>query len=657
MAAAVAGTWANPMAAWPATAGAYGGNGVGALGGGGAGMGGAVFNLGGTVTITNSTFNGNAAIGGAGGTAGLGLGGAIFSRNGTITLTNDTISGNTAAGGGRGVFLYGQDAPFVAAINKTIIGQGDTAVSDLAMDTGGTGSGTLSGKDNLIRSTSVFGTDFNFLNALTGNPLLGALQDNGGIVQTMLPQVGSPVFGQNLGATPVAVPQTITFAALVGRTFGDADFAITATSTSGLPVSFTATGNATVSQVNGIWYAHITGAGSATITAGQAGNSSYAPASSVSQLFAIAKAASITTTISGGSLTYNATVQNGGSGTVTGAGGLNTAATSFAYSANADGTGVADRTNVGTYYVTASYAGDANHYASTGIAVAVRIVAKHITATFTAAGKVYDGKTSATVTSRTLVGLAGNDAVTLIGGTATFSSKNAGTQTVTLTGATLSGTVARNYILDSVATTTAVISPKALTGSATMQGVVNVAENGFLPFVVLGNTSGIVDGKSYRDLFNDASFTLTVGGRAYSVQTQAIVVANVLVFAVRMTSELKAILAASTTATNASKAPTVAFTLAATSKDGNYTLASTASAKVFKHLPLNGARSARYRGRTVAAPASRDTAGAGAASMVVPSAGASWTSSACFVAAASRSSFVGASKEASEQSSSRCFFV
>ena len=45
--------------------------------------------------------------------------------------------------------------------------------------------------------------------------------------------------------------------------------------------------------------------------------------------------------------------------------------------------------------------------------------------------------------------------------------------------------------------------------------------------------------------------------------------------------EAKAILAANTTATNASNAPTVAFTLEAASRDGNYTLQATAWTRLF----------------------------------------------------------------------------
>ena len=56
----------------------------------------------------------------------------------------------------------------------------------------------------------------------------------------------------------------------------------------------------------------------------------------------------------------------------------------------------------------------------------------------------------------------------LTGGTASFGNKNAAKgKTVTLTGAGLSGDDAGNYTLASVATATADITPKALTGAFT----------------------------------------------------------------------------------------------------------------------------------------------------------------------------------------------
>jgi hypothetical protein len=80
--------------------------------------------------------------------------------------------------------------------------------------------------------------------------------------------------------------QTITFAALANKTYGDSDFAASATASSSLPVSLAASGNCTVSGAT----VHLTGAGSCTVTASQSGNLNYNPAPDVSQTFAIAKA-------------------------------------------------------------------------------------------------------------------------------------------------------------------------------------------------------------------------------------------------------------------------------------------------------------------------------------------------------------------------------
>jgi hypothetical protein len=80
--------------------------------------------------------------------------------------------------------------------------------------------------------------------------------------------------------------QTISFGALANKTYGDADFGVSATASSGDAVSFTASGSCTVSGST----VSLTGAGSCTITAHQGGNANYNAAPDVSQSFSIAKA-------------------------------------------------------------------------------------------------------------------------------------------------------------------------------------------------------------------------------------------------------------------------------------------------------------------------------------------------------------------------------
>ena len=77
--------------------------------------------------------------------------------------------------------------------------------------------------------------------------------------------------------------QTITFGPLADKTYGDPAFAVNASASSGLPVSFTAGGQCTIagSMVS------LTAAGTCTITAHQAGNDAYQPAVDVAQSFTI----------------------------------------------------------------------------------------------------------------------------------------------------------------------------------------------------------------------------------------------------------------------------------------------------------------------------------------------------------------------------------
>jgi sugar lactone lactonase YvrE len=77
------------------------------------------------------------------------------------------------------------------------------------------------------------------------------------------------------------VPQTITFGILSQQKVGDAPFALNATTDSGLPVSFSASGSATLSGNILI----LTGWGTVTVTASQAGNNTYAAATNVIQSF------------------------------------------------------------------------------------------------------------------------------------------------------------------------------------------------------------------------------------------------------------------------------------------------------------------------------------------------------------------------------------
>ena len=100
------------------------------------------------------------------------------------------------------------------------------------------------------------------------------------------------------------------------------------------------------------------------------------------------------------------------------------------------------------------------------------ITPKALEGTVTVANKVFDGNAYGTITARTLTGVVPGDMVSYLSKAgyekASFADKHVGTdRTATALSLYLSGTDATNYMVNSVATTTANISPFALTVTAT----------------------------------------------------------------------------------------------------------------------------------------------------------------------------------------------
>lgn len=108
----------------------------------------------------------------------------------------------------------------------------------------------------------------------------------------------------NQGFAVAKAAQSITFAALAGKTYGNPPFAVSATASSGLAVTFTST-TTTVCTITGSTVT-IKSGGPCTITAAQAGNASYSAAPNVSQSFAVAKASQSIAFAAVASQTYGA---------------------------------------------------------------------------------------------------------------------------------------------------------------------------------------------------------------------------------------------------------------------------------------------------------------------------------------------------------------
>ncbi|MGE0102664.1 MAG: lamin tail domain-containing protein [Blastocatellales bacterium] len=208
---------------------------------------------------------------------------------------------------------------------------------------------------------------------ITITPVKDNLVEGDETLTLTLGDTGSYDVGPNRTATITivdALTQTISFAQPANRTYGDAPFMPAATASSGLPVSFAASGNCTV---NGA-VVTFTGAGSCTIIASQPGNADYSPAPDVMRTFTIARAVTTTAitadlpdpSIVGEQVTVNylvAAVASGigtPTGTVTVTDGVDSCSGTVAA-----GSCVLTLTRAGTRSLQAVYAGDTNFDAST----------------------------------------------------------------------------------------------------------------------------------------------------------------------------------------------------------------------------------------------------------------------------------------------------
>ena len=172
--------------------------------GGGAGLGGAIFLTGGTLTLVNSTFTANRAVGGrcvrrigltpdadcrniTPAAHGRGLGGAVFVRNGSTTIRHVTFSGNVSeAGGGLWIVADGTNANL--ELENTILADSvdgaATAVNDCTATTTNSSTGVVAlvgvPGGNVIEQNDHCGVP-----SSTTDPAVQPLGDNGGPTPTM----------------------------------------------------------------------------------------------------------------------------------------------------------------------------------------------------------------------------------------------------------------------------------------------------------------------------------------------------------------------------------------------------------------------------------------------------------------------------------------
>lgn len=134
---------------------------------------------------------------------------------------------------------------------------------------------------------------------------LGNIQDPVMLQDPIIQQLYLNAVQWASGAASGKTTQNITFGPLENKVYGDPAFALGATASSGLPVTYTASGTCEVQDAT----VTITGAGSCSITAHQAGNEQYEAAADVSRSFSIARAPA-TITLSGLSHAYDGTIKS-----------------------------------------------------------------------------------------------------------------------------------------------------------------------------------------------------------------------------------------------------------------------------------------------------------------------------------------------------------
>lgn len=181
--------------------------------------------------------------------------------------------------------------------------------------------------------------------------------------------------------------QTITFADLTAKTYGDAAFTLSATSTSGLAVTFESS-DETIASVLGTTVT-IKKAGTVNIIAKQVGNNLYNAATNVTKQLVINKAP-LTVTAQNATKTYNKVVYTGGNGIsyagfITGDNAVNSVTGTVVYGGNSQ-----NAINVANNYTIIPSGLSSTNYAITYINGTLTINKAALTITAKAASKTYD---------------------------------------------------------------------------------------------------------------------------------------------------------------------------------------------------------------------------------------------------------------------------
>lgn len=151
----------------------------------------------GDVVISNSTISNNVST--------SWHGGAAFITDGTVEVTHSTVTGNTAPAGTTGglfVGTFGDGNASMTIANSVVAANGDSNCFLGPFGSGAVSIDSLGGNVFTDASCDTFVSD-----QVVGNPLLGALGDNGGETRTHALLLGSPAIDAAEPAACLATDQ------------------------------------------------------------------------------------------------------------------------------------------------------------------------------------------------------------------------------------------------------------------------------------------------------------------------------------------------------------------------------------------------------------------------------------------------------------------
>ncbi|WP_298152525.1 YDG domain-containing protein [Flavobacterium sp.] len=409
------------------------------------------------------------------------------------TVTQPSLSGNITA---QDVTITG-----VTANNKTYDGN-NTAT----LNTGSAAvSGVIAPDDVTVNSGSATAT-FATANAGNGIAVTAFGFSLNGVDAGNYNLVSQP---SGLTANITKAGQTITFGPLANKNDNDAAFALTATASSGLTVSYSSS-DTNVATVAGNTVT-IVGAGSTIITASQAGDSNYDAASDVAQTQLVN-----TTTKSDQVITFNA-LSNATYGdanfalTATSDSGLTVTYLSSNPAVATVSGNIVTVVAPGTTTITAQQAGNSAFNPAVDVLQSLTVNTKTLTVTgAVAASKEYDTTDAASISGATLVGIVGSDDVT-VSGNGTFNNANAGTSKPVTAALTLGGADNAKYTLSQPSGLTADITAKAVTVSGVAAS--NKQYNGNTTATLTG--TAVLSGVFPADASN-VSFDFSSGTAAFA---------------------------------------------------------------------------------------------------------------------------------------------